>query len=132
MVDVRIDTQGVPKGPVYEETAPVLHRSAVSTPDAADPTSASQGLSCAGYRNLRLDIDTTASVGLTALKVQLLVWNAAAGKFFRGAEREFSAADLSANPKPSLEAEIRGATIFLKVVSATATTLSVSVYAALS
>ncbi|MFQ5880158.1 MAG: hypothetical protein ACE5IZ_08305 [Dehalococcoidia bacterium] len=132
MVNVRIDSQGVPKGPVYEEAAPVLHRSAVSFPDTADPTAASQGLACAGYRNLRLDIDTTASVGLTALKVQLLVWNTSAGKFFGGAEREFDAAELAANPKPALEAEVRGATIFLKVVSATATTLSVSIYATLS
>jgi hypothetical protein len=122
----------VPKGPVYEETAPVLHRSAVSSVDAADPSSASQGLNCAGYRNLRLDIDTTASVGLTALKVQLLVWNVTANKYFRGAEREFSAAELSANPKPALEVEVRGATVFLKIVSATAATLSISVYASLS
>jgi hypothetical protein len=110
----------------------VLHRSAVSTPDAADPTTAGQGLNCAGYRNLRLDVDTTASVGLTALKVQLLVWNATAGKYFRGAEREFGSAELSANPKPALEIEARGAIVFLKIVSATATTLSVSVYASLS
>ncbi len=132
MVNVRIDSQGVPKGPVYEGTAPVLHRSAISTQDAVDPTTASQGLNYAGYRNLRLDIDTTVSVGLTALEVQLLVWNVTASKYFRGAEREFGATELSANPKPALEIEVRGAIVFLKIVSATATTLSVSIYASLS
>ncbi|MDP2948696.1 MAG: hypothetical protein Q8P22_04080 [Chloroflexota bacterium] len=132
MANVRIDSQGVPKGPIYEETTPILHRSGLTAVDAADPTSASQGLDCAGYRNVRFDVDTTGSSGLTALKVQLLVWNATSGKYFRGAERSFAAADLAANPIPSLEAEVRGAIVFLKVVSATATSLVVSVYASLS
>ena len=132
MANVRIDAQGIPKGPVYEEAAPVLHRGAVSSPDAADPIDAGQGLSCSGYRNLRLDIDTTASAGLTALKVQVLVWNQTAARYFRGAERSFDSAQIAANPVPALELEVRGATVFLKVVSATATALSISVYAALS
>lgn len=132
MVDVRIDTRGVPKAPVYEEASPVLHRQNVTAPDSADPTSASDGVSAAGYRRLRLDIDTTASSGLTALRVQLLHWNTAAARYFRGAEREFTQAELEANPVPALEAEVRGATVFLKVVSATATSLSLTVYATVS
>ena len=44
----------------------------------------------------------------------------------------FSQEELASNPIPSLEAEVRGATVFLKVVSATATSLSISVYASLS
>ena len=129
MVDVRIDTRGVPKAPVYEEAQPVLHRSGLTAPDPADPTSASEGVDCAGYRRLRFDIDTSGSTDLTALRVQLLHWNPAANKYFRGAEREFDSSDLEANPLPSLEVEVRGATVFLKVVSATATSLSLSVYA---
>jgi len=129
MVDVRIDTRGVPKAPVYEEAQPVLHRSGVTAADAADPTSASVAVSAAGYRRLRFDLDTTGSVGLTALKVQLLHWNPTAGKYYRGAERDFSQSELAANPLPALEAEVRGATVFLKVVSVTATTLVLSVYA---
>ena len=129
MVDVRIDTRGVPKGPAYEEGPAVLHRASLTAPDASDPTAASAGVDCAGYRRVRLDIDTTGSTGLTALKVQLLHWNGLAGRYFRGAEREFTATDLSANPFPSLEAEVRGATVFLKVVSATATSLALNVYA---
>ena len=132
MVDVRIDTRGVPKGPVYEEAAPILHRDALTAPDAADPTSPSEGVSAAGYRRVRFDVDTTASTGLTALKVQLLHWNSIAGKYFRGAEREFTEAQLQANPVPALEAEVRGGTVFLKLVSATATSLSLSVYATVS
>ncbi len=129
MPDVRIDTRGVPKAPVYEEAATVLHRQGLTAPDSSDPTSVSDGVDCAGYRRLRLDIDTTGSSGLTALKVQLLNWNAACGKYFRGAEREFSEEELTANPVPALEAEVRGATVFLKVVSATAGSLSLDVYA---
>jgi hypothetical protein len=129
VVDVRIDTRGVPKAPVYEEAQPILHRSGLTAPDAADPTSASEGVDCAGYRRVRFDIDTSASTGLSALRVQLLHWNGAVGKYFRGAEREFDASELAANPLPSLEAEVRGATVFLKVISATAMSLSLTVYA---
>ena len=75
MVDVRIDTRGVPKGPAYEEGTAVLHRAALTAPDASDPTAASVGVDCAGYRRARFDIDTSGSAGPTALKVQLLHWN---------------------------------------------------------
>jgi hypothetical protein len=64
--------------------------------------------------------------------VQLLVWNATAGKYFRGAERRFDQDDLAANPIPSLEVEVRGAVVFLKLVEATATSLALSIYASLS
>ena len=132
MANVRIDSQGVPKGPVYEETTPILHRSDLTAADPSDPTSASEGLDCSGYRNVRFDVDTSGSTGFTSLKVQLLVWDATAGKYFRGGERSFDQEELTANPIPSLEAEVRGATVFLKVVSATAASLSISVYASLS
>ena len=132
MANVRIDAQGVPKAPVYEGTTPVLHRAGLTGADAADPASPSVGLDCVGYRNVRFDLDTSGSVGLTALTVQLLVWNATAGKYFRGAERRFDQDDLAANPIPSLESEVRGAIVFLKVVQATATSLSLSAYASLS
>jgi hypothetical protein len=132
VANVRIDSQGVPKGPVYEETTPIRHRSGLTAADPSDPTSASAGVDCGGYRNVRFDLDTSGSTGLTALKVQLLVWDATAGKYFRGGEYSFGQAELAANPIPSLEAEVRGATVFLKVVSATATSLSISVYVSLS
>jgi len=132
VANVRIDSQGVPKGPVYEETTPIIHRSGLTAADLSDPTSTSAGVDCSGYRNVRFDLDTSGSTGLTALKVQLLVWDATAGKYFRGSERSFGQAELAANPIPSLEAEVRGATVFLKVISATAASLSISVYACLS
>jgi len=132
VANVRIDSQGVPKGPVYEETTPILHRSGLTAADPSDPTSASAGVDCSGYRTVRFDVDTSGSANLTALKVQLLVWDATAGKYFRGGERSFGQDELAANPIPSLEAEVRGATVFLKVVSATAASLSISVYASLS
>jgi hypothetical protein len=132
VANVRIDSQGVPKGPVYEETTPIIHRSGLTAADLSDPTGASQGLDCSGYRTVRFDVDTSGSTNLTALKVQLLVWDATASKYFRGSERSFDQEELAANPIPSLEAEVRGATVFLKVVSATAASLSISVYASLS
>ncbi len=132
MANVRIDAQGVPKAPVYEGTTPVVHRANLIGADAADPASAAAGLDCIGYRNVRFDLDTSGSAGLTALAVQLLVWNATAGKYFRGAERRFDEDDLAVNPIPSLEVEARGAIVFLKVVEATAASLSLSVYASLS
>ncbi len=132
MANVRLDAQGVPKGPVYEGTAPVLHRGPLSAPDAADPSGPAQALDCAGYRMARFDLDTTGSSGLQWLEVQLLVWNPAAGRFFGGARRRFDAAELQANPRPSLEAEVRGATVFLKVTGAQATSLSLRIYASLS
>ena len=129
MVDVRIDTRGVPKGPAYEEASTVLHRDSLTAPDGPDPTTAAAGVNCAGYRRVRFDLDTTGSTDLTALRVQLLHWNPAADRHFRGAERELTASELAENPVPSLEVEVRGATVFLKVVSATATALALSVYA---
>ena len=132
MANVRIDSQGVPKGPVYEETTPILHRSGLTAADPSDPTSAGEGVDCTGYRSVRFDVDTSGSTDLTALKVQLLVWDATAAKYFRGGERSFGQQELAANPIPSLETEVRGATVFLKVVSATAASLSISIYASLS
>ena len=64
MANVRIDAQGVPKGPIYEWTAPALHRQ-VTAVDSADPTTKAQGIDAAGYRTARFDIDTSQSVGLT-------------------------------------------------------------------
>jgi hypothetical protein len=129
MADVRIDTRGVPKGPVYEEAPTLLHRQALSAADAEDPMSAAVGVNCAGYRRVRFDIDATGCVGLTELAVQLLNWNVAAGRYFRGASREFSQQELADNPVPSLEAEVRGATVFLKIASVTAANVSLNVYA---
>jgi hypothetical protein len=75
---------------------------------------------------------TTPVLHRASLTVQLLAWNPTAAKYFRGAERRFDQDDLTANPIPSLEAEVRGAIVFLKVVQATATSVSLSVYASLS
>jgi hypothetical protein len=132
VANVRIDSQGIPKGPVYEETMPILHRSGLTAADPSDPTSAGEGVDCTGYRSIRFDVDASESTDLTALVLQLLVWDATAAKYFRGSERSFSQEELAANPIPSLEAEVRGATVFLKVVSATAASLSISVHASLS
>src|SRR4030042_841389 len=74
-------------------------------------------------------LDPTGSLDIPALTWQLLAWNPTAAKYFRGAERRFDQEDLEANPIPSLEAEVRGAIVFLKVGKVTAGSLSLSVYA---
>ena len=116
--------------PYYEPGAPVLHREAVDAVDAADPPTAGGAVSSAGYERVRFDLDTTGSTALTALKVQVLFWNPLAARFFRGDEREMTAAELADNPVPSLDVETRGApAVFLKVVAATAAALDLDVYA---
>ena len=107
----------------------MLHRPQLTAPDSSDPTAAASGVNCGGFRRVRFDIDTAGSSGLTALTVQILNWNTGAGKYFRGGTREFSQQELDANPIPALEAEVRGATVFLKIVSATASSLLLNVYA---
>lgn len=108
----------------------VLHREAVAAADAQDPAAAAGAVDSAGRERVRFDLDTTGSTGLSALVVQALFWNPVAGRYFRGAEREFAAGELAANPVPCLDIETRGApAVFLKIRSATATALDVDVYA---
>ncbi len=132
MADVRVDSQGIPKAPVYETTPPVLHRGPLTGPDTSDPTQAAQGLDCTGYRMVRFDLDTTGSTGLTLLGVRLMLWNPKAQRFFGGAARRFQEQELAHNPCPSLEAEVRGGVVFLKVEEAQAQSLSLRIYASLS
>jgi hypothetical protein len=116
--------------PYYEPGVPVLHRAGVTAADAGDPVSPEGAVSSAGYERVRFDLDTTGSVALMALRVQVLFWNPLAGCFFHGDEREMTEAELLANPKPSLDAQTRGASaVFLKVVSAQAAVLTLDVYA---
>ncbi len=59
MANVRIDQNGVPKGAVYEQTAPVAHRSNVTAADSGDPGSPSDGVATDGYEALDFDLDIT-------------------------------------------------------------------------
>ncbi len=127
MANVRLDQNGIPKGPAYECTAPLAHRSNVTGVDSSDPVDASPGIDCGGYECCRLDLLLT-GVGLTDLDVQVLFWNSRQSKWFAGASRAFSAAGQYAVMAP----DVRGATVFLKVTGFSGTSFSLSVDYSLS
>lgn len=120
MANVRLDNNGIPKGPVYDSTAPALHRNGIVAVDAADPADASGAVDCAGYEQCRFDI-TIAGVGFTSLTVQALFWNSRQAKWFGGASRQFTATGQHA-----LVVEARGAMVFLKVIAFSGTSFSLS------
>jgi hypothetical protein len=121
MANVRIDQNGVPKGPAYESTAPAVHRAAVTAVDAADPASASAGVDCAGYQCCRFDVEITGA-GFASLDVQALYWNARQSKWFGGASRQFAASGRYALALP----DARGAVVFLKVTAFSGTSFSLT------
>lgn len=126
MANVRIDNNGMPKGPVYEPAAPVQHRSGVTAIDASDPADVSDGVDCAGYEQCRFDIALSGS-GLTSLEVQALFWNQRQSLWFGGGKRQFSSTG-----QHSLVVDSRGATVFLKVTGFSGTSFSLDADAVLS
>ena len=74
MTSVRIDQNGLPKAPVYDLTAPRIHRGAVTAVDSGNPAEPA-GIDTAGYEEYRFDLDigggrrTLASAGRHALAV---------------------------------------------------------------
>jgi len=120
MANVRIDQQGVPKGPVYEWTAPVLHRSGVTAADASDPEGTEGAVHCAGYQCCQFNI-TISGTEFQSLDVQALFWNQRQSKWFAGAKRQ-----LNATGEHALVVDARGAIIFLKVTAFSGTSFSLS------
>lgn len=120
MANVRLDNNGIPKGPVYESTAPSLHRNGIVAVDAVDPADVSGAVDCAGYEQCRFDITIT-GVGFTSLTVQALFWNARQAKWLGGASRQFTALGQHA-----LIVEARGAIVFLKITAFSGTSFSLS------
>ena len=120
MANVRLDENGLAKGPVYETTAPAVHRTGVTAVDGADPGDTSGAVECAGYRQCRFDI-TLSGTGFTSLEVQALFWNARQEKWMGGGKRTFTATG-----QHSLAVDCRGGTIFLKVTAFSGTSFSLS------
>lgn len=118
MTNVRIDANGLAKGPVFESTTPAVHRAAVTTVDAADPAGTTGAVDCSGYQHCRFDI-TIGGTGLTSLDVQVLFWNPRQGVWFGGALCKFTATG-----KYALQVEALGCTIYLKVVSFSGTSFT--------
>ncbi len=120
MPNVRLDQNGLPKGPVYESAAPTVHRSDVTSEDATDPANTSGAVDCAGYKSCRFDI-TIGGTGFVYLDVQVLFWNSRQSKWFAGASRRFDATGQHA-----LEVDALGCVIFLKAVAFSGTSFTLS------
>lgn len=126
MANVRIDQNGVPKGPVYEHTAPAAHRSGVTAVDTSDPADTSGAVDCAGYRQCRFDITLTGT-GFTSLEVQALFWNSRQSLWFAGGSRKFTSTG-----RYALAVDAQGSYVFLKVTAFSGTSFSLSADYALS
>ncbi len=126
MANVRIDENGVPKGPVYEHTAPVAHRSGVTAVDSSDPVDTSGAVDCAGYRQCRFDI-TIGGTGFTSLEVQAIFWNSRQSLWFAGGSRK-----LTTTGQHALAVDAQGSYVFLKVTAFSGTSFSLSADYALS
>jgi hypothetical protein len=118
MPNVRTDANGVPKAPVFEQTAPLAHRSGVTAVDASDPADASGAIDCGGYRECRLDI-TISGVDFEYLDAQAMFWNSRQNLWWGGAIRRFEATG-----RHALSVEARGALVWLKVIGFSGTSFS--------
>ena len=126
MANVRLDQNGIPRGPVFESTVPLQHRSAVTAVDAADSADTSGAVDSAGYQFCRFDITLSGS-GLVSLDVQVLFWNSRLSQWFGGGKRQLTEAG-----RHAVMAETQGAVIFLKVIAFSGTSFSLSADYALS
>ena len=88
MTNVRIHENGLSKAPVYDPTAPLLHRSAVTAVEGSDPAK-SAGIDTSGYEEARFDVDIGGK-GFTSLEVQVLFWSSRLSQWFSGGERLFT------------------------------------------
>lgn len=120
MANVRLDENGLAKGPVYETTAPAVHRTGVTAVDGADPGDTSGAVECAGYRQCRFDI-TLSGTGFTSLEVQAIFWNSRQSLWFAGGSRK-----LTSTGQHALVVDAQGSYVFLKVTVFTGTTFSLS------
>ncbi len=121
MANVRIDQNGVPKGPVYETTTPLVHRSGVTTVDSSDPEGTSGAVDCSGYEYCRFDI-TISGTGFNSLDVQVIFWNSRQSKWFGGASKRFTATGQYA----LAVADARGSVVFVKVTAFSGTSFTFS------
>ena len=120
MSNVRLDQNGVPKGPCYDPELPALHRSGVTAVDSVDPADTSGAVNTGGYQNCRFDITIT-GVGFTSLDVQVLFWNSRQSKWFVGSSRR-----LDSVGQHAVITDCRGAIIYLKVAAFAGTSFNLS------
>ncbi len=118
MANVRIDQNGIPMGPAYEPLAPVAHRSGVTVVDASDPGDTTGAVDCSSFQECRFDITITGTA-ITSLEVALLFWNPRQSLWFQGDSRTFASTG-----RHALAVDVRGSTVFLKVVAFSGTSFS--------
>ncbi len=121
MANVRIDANGLPKGFVYEPTAPAAHRSSVTAVDTSNPADTSGAVDCTGYKECRFDI-TLSGTGFQSLDVQVIFYNSRLNQWHGGASRQ-----LVATGNHALVVDAQGAIIFLKVTAFSGTSFSLDV-----
>ena len=121
MTNVRLDQNGLPKGPVYDSTTPAVHRTGVTAVDSSDPMDDSGAIDPAGYHECRLDLALT-GVAVSSLEVQAIFWNSRQSAWFGGAKREFTATG-----SYSLTVPCRGQKVYLKVTAFSGTSFSLNV-----
>jgi len=126
MANVRLDANGLPKGPVYEAQFPLVHRQGVTAVDTADPAGPQAGVDCTGFRFCRFDLDLSGT-DIRSLEVQVLFWNPRRSAWFAGARRA-----LTGPGRYALEVEARGAVVFLKVTGFEGTSFTLDADAVLS
>ena len=107
-------------------TQPKLHRSNVTSVDAADPADTSGAVDSRGYKECRFDI-TISGNNFSSLEAQVIFWNARQEKWFGGGKRTFTTIGQHA-----LVVDSRGAIIFLRVTAFSGTSFSLSADYALS
>ena len=107
-------------------TQPKLHRSYVTSVDAADPADTSGAIDSQGYKECRFDI-AISGTGFSNLEVQSIFWNPRQEKWFGGGKRTFTATGQHA-----LVVDSKGAIIFLKVTAFSGTSFVLSADYALS
>lgn len=129
MANVRIDSNGVAKGAVFELTAPVAHRTGVTAADAAEPAGVGLGVDAVGYEHVDFDIDVTLGGTDPVVEVAPLFYDATSTHWFQGESVFFTSTG-----RYRVRAEVRGAVVFLQVVSLSGTspTLALSAWASLS
>ena len=128
MPNVRIDENGVPKAPVFEQSTPVAHRSAVDAVDSSDPD-LEDALDAAGYEHVDFDLDVTLGGTDPLLEVTPLYYGAGADAWFRGEPAYFTSTG-----RYRVRAAARGARVFLAVTAleGDTPTLDLDVWASLS
>ena len=111
MANVRIDENGVPKSPVFEQEAPLAHRVEVTAVDEGTPA-VEDAVDAAGFEDIDFDLDVTLGGTDPLLEVTPLFYGSAAEAWFRGESSYFTSSG-----RYRLRVPARGARVFLAVTA---------------